>query len=83
MTYAFIEILDPHVSDNPMFSMPGLPEEGKAHLLADEPCESHVQNLAKNQKVATGQQTPSAIRPNDVIGLQNLFLNAAILLRLL
>ena len=37
--YTFIEVLDPHVSDNPMFSMSSLSEECETHLLPNESCE--------------------------------------------
>jgi len=46
--YTFIKVLDPHISDNPMFSMSSLPEKSEAHLLPDETCELWTGGLASN-----------------------------------
>ena len=35
-TYALVKVLDPHVSDNPMLSVPSLPKESETHPFANE-----------------------------------------------
>lgn len=41
-TYTFVEVLDPHVGDNPVFSVSGLAKESESHLLSDKSCEGWV-----------------------------------------
>jgi len=82
-TYAFIEVLDPHVSNDPMFSMSSFPEESESHLLPDESCELWDGRSALNQTCSAVPQTSSTIRTNYIIEFQSLIFDGPVRLCLL